>query len=110
MNFCYLLWLCIWFCSSIFAIYKVKGLIKYQQDLFNIDETHPGLREMHDQGVFTAQRTEQDFSIVPVDLTLKQIINVAASFQLTGINSFTNDYSAHIRWMVTKVTRALSVS
>ena len=71
---------------------------------------HPGLREILNQGAFTVRRTEHDFRRNPVDLTLEQTINADAASRLTGITSFTNDYSARLRWMETKATRASFIS
>lgn len=83
-----------------------RWLTKFQLDLLNIEETHPGLREILDQGAFTVRRTNNPFSRNPVDLTLEQTINADAASRLTGITSCTNSYSARLRWMVTKSTRA----
>ena len=52
------------------------------------------------------RRTEHDFSRIAVDLTLEQTINADAASRLTGINSFTNNYTARLRWMITKSTLA----
>ena len=71
-----------------------------------MDDTHPGLREILNKGAFSVRRTEHHFSRLPVDLTLEQTINADAACRLTGITSFTNDYSARLRWMITKATRA----
>lgn len=83
-----------------------RWLTKYQLDLLNVDDTHPGLRAILNSGCFSVRRTDNDFSRIPVDLTLEQTINADAASRMTGITSFTNDYSARLRWMVTKATRA----
>ena len=83
-----------------------RWLTKYQLDLLNIEESHPGLKEILEKGAFTVRRTEHDFSRIAVDLTLEQTINADAASRLTGINSFTNNYAARLRWMITKSTRA----
>ena len=83
-----------------------RWLTKFQLDLLNMDDTHPGLREILNKGAFSVRRTEHHFSRLPVDLTLEQTINADAASRLTGITSFTNDYSARLRWMITKATRA----
>lgn len=81
-------------------------LTKYHFDLLNMDDTHPGLREILNNGCFTVRRPEHDFSRIPTDVALEQTINADAASRLTGITSFTNDYSARLRWTITKATRA----
>ena len=76
----------------------------------NIDDSHPGLREILEQGAFTVLRTDHSFSRVPVDLTLEQTVNADAASRLSGITSATNNYCARLRWMVTKSTRASFIS
>ena len=87
-----------------------RWLTKYQLDLLNMDDTHPGLRDTLSKGVFTVRRTDHDFSRCAVDLTLEQTINADAASRLTGITAFTNDYYARLRWMITKSTRASFIS
>ena len=72
-------------------------LTKYQLDLMNIDDTHPGLKAILKKSVFTVRRTDHPFSRIPTDLTLEQTINADAASRLTGITPFTNDYSARLR-------------
>lgn len=83
-----------------------RWLTKFQLDLMNVEDSHPGLRKILDEGAFTIRRTEHAFSRVPVDLTLEQTVNADAASRLTGITSATNSYSARMRWMITKSTRA----
>lgn len=45
-----------------------------------------------------------------MDLTLEHTVNADAASRLTGITTFTNDYSARFRWMVTKSTQAAFIS
>ncbi len=87
-----------------------RWLTKFQLDLFNIDTTHPGLRAIMDGGVFTVRRTSKAFSRCPVDLTLEQTVNADAASRMTGLSSATNNYSARLRWMITKSTRAAVIS
>ena len=87
-----------------------RWLTKFQLDLMIIDESHPGLREILEKGAFTVRRTDHAFSRVPVDLTLEQTVNTDAASRLTGISSATNSYTARLRWMVTKSTRASFIS
>ena len=83
-----------------------RWLTKFQLDLVNLEESHPGLRKILEEGAFTVRRTEHAFSRVPVDLTLEQTVNADAASRLTGIISATNSYPARLRWMITKSTRA----
>ena len=85
-------------------------LTKFRLDLMNIDDTHPGLEEILGKGAFTVKRTVHEFSRIPFDLTLGQIINADAASHLTGITAFTNDYSARWRWMIKKSTRVSFIS
>ena len=87
-----------------------RWLTKYQLDLMNVDTSYPGLRAILNSGCFSVRRTDHDFSRIPVDLTLEQTINADAASRLTGITSFTNEYSARLRWMITKATRASFVT
>ena len=87
-----------------------RWLTKFQLDLMNMDDSHPGLRQILEAGVFTVRRTEHPFSRCPVDLTVEQTINADAASRLTGITSSTNNYAARLRWMLTKSTRASFVS
>jgi len=83
-----------------------RWLTKFQLDLLNVDNSHPGLRDILDQGIFTVRRTDKPFSRSPVDLTLEQTINADAASRLTGVTSVTDNYAARLRWMLTKSTRA----
>lgn len=87
-----------------------RWLSKFQLDLLNIDNTHPGLRSILEKGAFTVRRTSKSFSRTPVDLTLEQIVNADAASRRTGISAATNNYSSRLRRMVTKSTRAAVVS
>lgn len=87
-----------------------RWLTKFQLDIMNVEDSHPGLREILEKGAFTVHRTDHAFSHVPVDLTLEQTVNADAASRLTGITSATNNYSARLRWMITKSTRASFIS
>ena len=87
-----------------------RWLTKFQLDLINMENTHPGLRDILDSGAFGIRRTEHPFSRCAVDLTLEQTINADAASRLTGISAFTNNFAARLRWIVTKSTRAKFVS
>ncbi|KAK6176302.1 hypothetical protein SNE40_014609 [Patella caerulea] len=82
-----------------------RWLLKFQLDLVNVHETHPGLRSILENGVFTVKRTQKAFSRGPVDLTLEQTVNADAASRKTGLSSVTNSYSARMRWMLTKSAR-----
>ena len=47
-----------------------RWLTKFQLDLSNCDETHPGLCQFLDRGAFSVRIYENSFSRVAVDLTL----------------------------------------
>ena len=44
------------------------------------------------------KRTKNDFSRLPIDLTLEQTVNADAASQKTGISYFTNSISARQQW------------
>lgn len=52
------------------------------------------------------KRTGNSFSRSPVDLTLEQTLNADAASRRTGLSSVANNYSACLRWMLTKSTKA----
>ena len=83
-----------------------RWLSKFQLDLLNISNTHPGLREILDQGAFSVKCTDHNFSRLPTDLMLEQAINSDAASRQTGVSSMTNNYNARLRWMQTKAARA----
>lgn len=74
-------------------------------DLMNIDETHPGLRDEFENGALSIRRTSKSFCRSPIDLTLEQTINANAANKLTGISSFTNSLSARQKWSETYTLR-----
>ena len=83
-----------------------RWMSKFQLDLLNIDQSHPGIRHLLEDGAFSVRSTDKSFSRIPVDLTLEQTINADAASRLTGISAMTNNYEARLRWMVTKSARA----
>jgi len=87
-----------------------RWMSKYQLDLINIEETHPGLRQLLDDGGFSIRRSNNEFSRIPVDLTLEQTINADAASRMTGYTSSTNNYNARVRWCITKSSRAALVN
>ena len=87
-----------------------RWLSKFQLDLLNIDNTHPGLRKLLEAGAFSIRRTEHSFNRIPIDLTVEQTVNADAASRLSGISAMTNNFSARLRWMVTRASRAACVS
>ena len=83
-----------------------RWMSKYQLDLLNIDNTHPGLRQLLQEGGFSVRRTNNEFSRIPIDLTLEQTINADAASRLTGYTSSTNNFNSRLRWSITKSSRA----
>lgn len=83
---------------------------KYQLDLMNLHESHPGLRQILEDGGFSVRRSDNDFARIPVDLTLEQTVNADAASRMTGYTSSTNNYSSRVRWSVTKSSRAALIN
>ena len=63
-----------------------RYLVKYYDNLLQINETHPGLQIQLEGGSFGVKRTENPFSRQPVDLTLEQTINADAANKLSLIH------------------------
>lgn len=61
-----------------------RYLVKYHDNLLNIDNTHPGLKSRLEKGSFGIRRTSKSYSRQPIDLTLEQTINADAANKLTG--------------------------
>ena len=87
-----------------------RWMSKYQLDIINCDKTHPGLRALLDSGGFSIRRTGNEFSSLPVDLTLEQTVNCDAASRKTGFNSSSNNYDSRLRWSVNKSARAVIVN
>ena len=83
-----------------------RWLTKFQMDLANIDNTHPGLRNILESGILTVCRSDYVFNRLPFDLALEQTINRDCASRLTGIANATNNYTARLRWMVTRSLRS----
>ena len=70
-----------------------RWMTKYQLNLLNIDDTHPGLRTLLEKGAFTVRRGDNHFSRCPVDLVLESPVNADAASRLTGLSAATKqDY------------------
>lgn len=102
----------------IYALYRMTPLFftfnhqnysrwtaRYLDELINIDERYPGLRNELESGALSIRRTNANFCRTPVDLTLEQTVNANAANKLTGISSFTNSIYARQRWSETHITR-----
>lgn len=87
-----------------------RWMTKYQLNLLNTDETHPGLRDILEAGGLAVRRTDHSFSRCPVDLMLEQTGDADAATRQTGIIHATNNFGARYRWSATKSTRARIVS
>jgi len=86
-----------------------RWMSKHQLDLMNIT-THPGLKEMLADGLFSIRRTDNQFSRISVDLTLEQTVNADAASRMTGYTDSTNSYSARLRWSLIKGARAALIT
>lgn len=87
-----------------------RWISKHQLDLINLTTTHPGLKEMLTAGLFSIRRSSNQFSRVPVDLTLEQTVNADAASRMTGYTDSTNNFTARLRWSTTKGARAAIIS
>ncbi|XP_031341089.1 uncharacterized protein LOC116169200 [Photinus pyralis] len=83
-----------------------RWLLRFYDNIVDIDSTHPGLKENLIAGGLSIRRTEKNFSRTPVDLTLEQTINADASGKAGGgIAALTNSISARKRWAVSHSLR-----
>lgn len=100
--------------SNIFFIFNhqnyARWLVKYEDNLKKVDESHPGLSARFESGSFGVKRTNKPFSRQPVDLTLEQTINADAARRLTGVIQFTNSISARQRWAKSHGIRSMIIS
>lgn len=95
--------------ASIFFIFNqpnyARWLVRQEDNMLRIDETHPGLREIFVQGALSIRRTNKNFSRTAVDMTLEQTINSNSANKLSGISAFTNSISARQRWALSHYMR-----
>ena len=82
-------------------------MIRFLLNLLNIDETHPGVRQMLEKGALSVRRSNVAFGRNPIDLTLEQTINADAASKLTG---YQQSVAAKNRWTLTKSARTSIVS
>lgn len=83
---------------------------RYLDELMNIDENYPGLRNEFNNGALSIRRTTANFCRTPVDITLEQTINANAANKLTGITLLTNSIYARQRWSETHVIRTAIIT
>jgi hypothetical protein len=86
-----------------------RWMVRYYLNLVNIDMTHPGMRQVLENGALSIRRTNKPFSRTPVDMTLEQTINADAASRQTGIAAFATSDSARRQWMVTRSARSAIV-
>lgn len=107
----------------IYALYRMAALFftfnhqnyarwsaRYLDELINIDDKYPGLRNEFDSGALSIRRTNANFCRTPVDITLEQTINANAAIKLTGVLSFTNSIYARQKWSETHVVRTAVIT
>ena len=82
-----------------------RWMVRYHMNLLNVDKTHPGVRDILQQGALSIRRTDKSFFRAAVDITLKQTVNADAASRKTGITAFNTD-AARQRWMVTRSVRS----
>lgn len=87
-----------------------RWLSWYLNTLFNVDITHPGLKDSFNQGSYGCKRTAKPFSRIPIDLTLEQTINADAGRKLSGISHITNSIRARMRWSINHGLRCEMIS
>lgn len=65
-----------------------RWIVRFYNNLVNVENTHPGLKETLVKGGISIRRNEKSFSGCPIDLTLEQTINKDAASKLTGNNLY----------------------
>jgi len=50
-----------------------------------MQDTHPGIEEMFENGAISVRRTNKKFSATAIDITLEQTINADAASSSSGI-------------------------
>ena len=82
-----------------------RWMVRYYLNLLNVDQTHPGVKQILVGGALSIRRTNKTFSRTAVDLTLEQTINADAASRLTGIAAFSYSDPARRRRMLTRGAR-----
>ena len=96
-------------CPMFFACHRPKyarWMVKYLHNLINMENTHPGIRKIFENGALTIRRSSRSFSRNAVDITLEQTVNADAASRSTGISAFSQSDSARRRWMITRSVRS----
>ena len=75
-----------------------RWLVQYYDNLLKLSETHKDVYDDFTKGCFGIKGTKKDFSRLPIDLTLEQIINADAAGQKIEIPYFKNSISARQQW------------
>ena len=85
-----------------------RYMVRYLLNLLNIEQSHPGIREMLLSGALSVRRVNKSFPRTPVDLTLEQTVDVDAASRMTGrpISAFTKKINARQRWTITHSARS----
>jgi len=73
--------------------------------LLNLEETHPGAKELLSSNGFSVNRSDVPSSRNAVDITIEQTINRHAKSH-GGIIGFSRNHSAYYRWCKTRHVRA----
>ena len=84
--------------------------VRYLLNLLNMDESHPGIRQVLENGALSVRRSSNSFARNPVDMTLEQTINADAASRLTGISAFQQSIAAKNRWTITRSARTAVVT
>lgn len=78
-----------------------RWLTAYNNNLLNVDQTHPDLRETHfEKSSFSVQRTSKDFSRQPTDLVIEETQNADAA-STADVSNFIDPIGARQRWCIT---------
>ena len=98
-------------CPIFFAGYGpnyARWVVRYYLNLVNMENSHPGIRHILQNGALSVNRSSRSFSRTPVNITLEQTVNADAVSRLTGIAAF--ERSAKRRWMLTRSVRSAIVN
>ena len=87
-----------------------RWLVRYEDNLLKLKESHPEVYAEFKEGCFSLRRTEKAFYRLPIDLTLEQTINADAACQKKGIAALTNSISARQSWAQSHFLRTTIVS
>ena len=77
----------------------------YIMTLMNLQDTHPGCKELLQKNGFSVSRSSVPLSRNPVYITIEQTINRHAKSQ-GGITGFSRNCAAYYRWCMTRHLRA----